>query len=206
MGSESYFNEIAEDWDSMQKSFFTEEAREFAIRKIQPQKGRVYLDMGAGTGYMTEALLKQEVEVLAVDQSEAMLKKLASKFRHKSLTLIQADANHIPLDGEQVDGVFANMFLHHVEDPQAVLQELYRILKKGGTLMLTDLKEHNHEFLVLEQQDVWMGFGKEDLIKWMGMAGFTEVDILEIGAECCTESACSCEEAKIGILAVYGRK
>lgn len=71
--SKTYFNEIAENWDEMRASFFSEDVREVAYSLAEIQKGKVAADIGAGTGYVSEGLLKAELKVIAIDQSEHML-------------------------------------------------------------------------------------------------------------------------------------
>jgi ubiquinone/menaquinone biosynthesis C-methylase UbiE len=65
-----------------------------------------------------------------------------------------------------VDYVFANMYLHHVEQPVAAIREMARILKARGKLV--DLDEHNFESLRTEQHDRWPGFYREEVRQWFG--------------------------------------
>jgi len=48
---------------------------------------------------------------------------------------VQGDGEHLPLEDNQVDYVFANMFLHHIESPIWTIMEMARILKFGGRLL-----------------------------------------------------------------------
>ena len=69
------------------------------------------------------------------------------------------------------------MYLHHVERPAVAIAELYRTLKDGGKLIITDLDKHNFDFLVTEQNDRWMGFERPDIVQWFEAAGFKEVTV-----------------------------
>ena len=60
----------------------------------------------------------------------------------------------------------ANMYLHHVESPQEAIQEMARVLKPHGKLIITDLDEHTFEFLKKEHHDRWLGFKREEVKKW----------------------------------------
>ena len=118
------------------------------------------------------------------------------------------EAESLPLDAASVDYAFANMFLHHVEDPAATIKDMARTLKPGGKLVITDLDEHTHEFLREEQHDRWLGFKREAVAAWFEAAGLTNVivDCIE-GEECCaTSCTCSDEHAEISIFVASGQK
>lgn len=205
--SKTYFDEVAKDWDKMQQSFFPEAVREKAYILAEIKKGKLAADIGAGTGFMTVGLLKAGVNVVAIDQSAEMLKLLNEKYGNLgSLNYLQGDSDNLPLESESVDYVFANMFLHHVNDPSIAIREMFRILKKGGKLVITDLDKHDHEFLVTEQHDVWMGFDRTDIKQWFISAGFADVSAHCAGSNCCADSECGCDKAEISIFAAVGIK
>ena len=80
MNSKEYFNDVADEWDEMREAFFSEAVREKAFSIAGVQKGMLAVDMGAGTGFITEGLIQKGVRVIAVDQSEAMLSEMKKKF------------------------------------------------------------------------------------------------------------------------------
>lgn len=205
--SKGYFNEIAGEWDTIRISLFSEQVREYAydLAKIQP--GMIAADIGAGTGFVSEGLLERGVNVIAIDQSENMLNHMKDKFHtYKGFTCLQGDSDYLPLSDNSVDYVFANMFLHHVVEPQIALKEMYRILKPKGIVVITDLDEHNFTFLKEEQYDIWMGFNRDILTNWLINVGFLDVSISCVGCNCCSPSAKSTNIADINIFAAYGIK
>lgn len=202
-----YFNEIAENWDDMRTAFFSEQVREFAYSMADISTGKIAADLGAGTGFMTEGLLKAGLNVVAIDQSENMLDYMKQKFKeYSTFTCLLGDSDSIPLANNSVDYVFANMFLHHVVDPLIVIKEMYRILRTDGKLVITDLDEHHFTFLKTEQHDVWMGFNRNNLEEWFKAAGFINVNITCVGCNCCSEAKESNEKANVSIFAAYGIK
>jgi ubiquinone/menaquinone biosynthesis C-methylase UbiE len=205
--SKAYFDTIANKWDTMQQSFFSTKVRDVAYDLAQLQEEKVAADIGAGTGFITEGLLKRKINVFAIDQSQEMLECLNKKYNGKGqFTCIQGDSNNLPLADGAVDYVFANMYLHHVDSPLIAIKEMFRILKKGGKMVITDLDLHEHEFLRTEQHDKWLGFDREDIKKWFEEAGFSEVSIDCVGAECSSNSQCCCDSANISIFAALGVK
>jgi ubiquinone/menaquinone biosynthesis C-methylase UbiE len=207
VGSKSYFNQISNQWDEMRQSFFSDDVREQAYAAAQVQPGELAADIGAGTGFISEGLLERGAHVVAVDQSEAMLKLLKDKFASAGdLDCRVGEAGALPVETASADAVFANMFLHHVEDPAAAVAEMARLLKPGGRLVITDLDQHNHTFLLTEQHDRWSGFKRSDVRQWFKQAGLSHVRTESVGSNCCSGSQCGCSSASIEIFLAYGEK
>ena len=210
--SKDYFDSIADQWDGMQQSFFSEDVRNFAYKLAEIRKGRIAVDIGAGTGFMTHGLLQAGLKVVAVDQSPEMLELLKKKyFGCKELECLEGDSDELPLKDHSVDYAFANMFLHHVADPATAIKEMYRILKPGGRIVITDLDKHEFTELQTEQHDVWLGFDREEVFGWMKTAGFQTPSVHCVGSSCSTESKCSCtcddqREISISIFAAFAEK
>lgn len=206
MSSLPYFEQIAGQWDNMRKEFFSESVREKACRIAGIQPGKTAADIGAGTGFMTEALLQNGLSVTAIDQSPAMLEYLRNKFPQAPLDCREVSGERLPVTDNSVDYVFANMFLHHAEDPFSAIMEMARILKPGGMLIITDLEKHHHEFLRTDQFDRWLGFETHEMSDWYAKAGLEEISVHLINESCCGTSSCGCEQAKINIWIASGVK
>ncbi|MDX1632073.1 MAG: class I SAM-dependent methyltransferase, partial [Thermoanaerobaculia bacterium] len=191
MSSKNYFDTVASDWDRIRQSLFSTDLRSKALSAVPLREGVVAADLGAGTGFLTRGLLDRGVRVIAVDQSEAMLSELRTKTGPaERLETRVGEAEKLPLEDRSVDLVFANMFLHHVENPGVAIREMARILAPGGRVVLTDLDAHEHEFLRTEQHDRWLGFHRDDVEGWLRDAGFQETEIRDAEESCCSTSSC----------------
>lgn len=207
MSSKPYFEEVARQWDEMRETFFSEAVRKkaFAIADVQPRK--LAADIGAGTGFITEGLIQRGLEVIAIDQSEAMLAEMRQKFANlNGIDYRLGEAESLPIPDDTVDYAFANMYLHHVEVPPEAIKEMVRILKPGGKLVVTDLDEHTFEFLRVEHHDRWMGFQREDIGQWFTAAGLRNVIVDCVGETCCAQSSCGSEYASVSIFVASGEK
>jgi ubiquinone/menaquinone biosynthesis C-methylase UbiE len=205
--SKSYFDNVSGDWDRMRQQFFPEAVREKAYEMAGAKAGMTAADIGAGTGFVTEGLLALGLSVAAVDQSPEMLAVLKEKLGSSGvLTCLEGTAEQLPLDDSSVDVVLANMYLHHVEEPEMAIGEMVRVLAPGGRLVITDLDTHENEFLSTEQHDRWLGFERDDIRRWFEAAGLADVVIDCVGADCCADSSCSDDQAAVSIFAAVGAK
>jgi len=95
--------------------------------------GLTLLDLGAGPQYFR--VLTERFSVIAVD-----------KERYEGINVL-ADLNKpLPFSDESADIIFLSHTLEHIAEPQRLIDECYRILKKGGTIISVT------PFLVLEHQ------------------------------------------------------
>jgi len=207
MSSREYFDGIAKEWDTMQRNFFTEKVREKAFTLADVKKGKLAADIGAGTGFITEGLVKKGVRVIAVDHSKNMIEEMKKKFLEvKGIDYRIGSIDSLPIMDETVDYVFANMVLHHVDSPPNAISEMIRILKSGGKIIITDLDEHNFDFLRTEHQDRWMGFKRDDVRKWFSISGLENVSVECVGENCCATSSSGCQNAAVSIFIAFGQK
>jgi malonyl-CoA O-methyltransferase len=107
--------------------------------KLQP---KVVLDLGAGTGHSSKALKHRYkgADVVAVDLSPAML--VESEKRQSWLRRfhrLAANAHRLPFKDGSAQLVFSNLMLEWCHDPDAVFQEIRRVLQPGGLLTFASL-------------------------------------------------------------------
>lgn len=103
-----------------------------AIAWLIGDAGRV-LDLGAGTGKLSEALVALDREVIAVDPIEEMLEEL--EVAVPGVPRILGTAEDIPLEDDSVDAVVAGQAWHWFQPDRAV-PEIARVLRPGGMLGL----------------------------------------------------------------------
>ncbi len=103
----------------------------------------ILLDLACGDGCLAVPCASNGTKIIAADISNTMLMLLQEKAKHNNVNLDQTilcrmNALSIPLADESVDTVVANSVLHLISNPQKVIREIYRILKKGGVFICKD--------------------------------------------------------------------
>ncbi|MFC2169527.1 class I SAM-dependent methyltransferase [Acidobacteriota bacterium] len=207
MSSKNYFEKVANRWDQMRKSLFPDKVRKVAVAKADSQAGKLAADIGAGTGFITEELIQNGLTIIAVDQSQAMLDEMKKKFgRSDPVEYRIGEFNKLPIQNDTVDYIFANMYLHHVESPEVAIAEMVRVLKPGGKVVVTDMDEHEFEFLRIEQHDCWLGFKRENIEHLFKEAGLKNIEVDCVGEDCCTDSDEGWDMASVSLFVAHGEK
>lgn len=142
------------------------------------------LEIGCGTGLYSARFAATGAALVAIDVSHDLIRK--ARKRVPSVHLAVADACRTCFPGETFDVIIGSSILHHVDVPLC-LQELHRILKKGGTLCFTEPNYLNpHVFLERKVPFLrkWLGvsdyetaFLRWDLEKKLREAGFAAVSV-----------------------------
>lgn len=98
------------------------------------------LDLGCGTGYVTEQLARRQApaQVLGLDLAEGML-QFARRERSGITSWLCADAEALPLASESVDLVYSSLSIQWCEQLPQLFDELRRVLKPGGELLFSTL-------------------------------------------------------------------
>lgn len=100
----------------------------------------VIVDIASGTGDMLLELIKLNPEkAYAFDISHKMLEILEKKIINPKLTVKIADSENIPLDSESADIVTIGFGIRNFENLAESLNEINRILKKGGYLIVLEM-------------------------------------------------------------------
>ncbi len=113
----------------------------------QVQLGQTVLDLGCGAGL--DLLLAVEKvgangRVIGVDMNEDMLALAAKNCQdHPNVELRQGVIENLPIESNSVDWVISNCVINLSEDKQSAFDEIARVLKPGGKMLVSDIVGEN---------------------------------------------------------------
>lgn len=112
------------------------------IELVDPRPGERTVDVGAGMGAGTVIAARTAAEVIAVEPTPFMRRTLRTRrlFQkaRRNITVVDASAEHLPLDDRSVDAIWAVNTMHHWVDPERGAAEIARTLRPGGRVVLVD--------------------------------------------------------------------
>ena len=110
--------------------------RRFLVSRVPADGGHV-LDVATGTGLVAELLLRAGHAVTGLDQSPEMLALARPRFGER-VELVEASAEALPFADASFDHLTFTYLLRYVDDPGAVLRELARVVRPGGTIAMLE--------------------------------------------------------------------
>lgn len=135
------------------------------VKRLYPKATKL-LDVGCGAGNYTLKMLSKlpNLECTLIDLSSKMLAKAEERLKPvapKTLKIIQSDIRAVALKPEYYDIILAGAVLHHLReeaDWEFVFDKLYKTLKPGGGLMISDLVQHDSDILNDYIRDLYVAY------------------------------------------------
>ncbi len=125
------------------------ESREAVIRRLMVAPGERVLEVGVGTG-LCLPLYPRHCTITAVDLADAMLDQARERVRTNALdhvTLLRMDAAHMAFADDAFDLVVAAYVVTAVPDYRQVMQEMVRVCRPGGRLVLLNHFTHDSKLI-----------------------------------------------------------
>jgi ArsR family transcriptional regulator len=153
---------LAERWESGQD--FAQGSLRSEVMAMAWPSSFVVADLGCGTGFLSSQLAPFAKRVIAVDHSPRMLEAAQKKALPRNCEFRQGELDALPIEDESVDAAFANLVWHHLPDLQAAAREVFRILKAGGAVVISDLLPHESEWMRDAMGDLRLGLKPEQVV------------------------------------------
>jgi len=103
--------------------------------QLKLPSGGCLLDLGGGTGRVSQYLADSTLTVVVGDINASMLFQAKRK---GGIRLIQLDASALPIASESVDGILVVDALHHFQNPRRIVDEMMRVLKPTGRIVIEE--------------------------------------------------------------------
>ena len=169
-----FFERVASDWDTLRLAYYDERVIEKMAEVSGVGESSKVADVGTGTGFVAAGIAPRVERVVGIDNSPAMLEVAWENLRAlgaSNVDLAVGEVARLPLEENAVDAAFANMVLHHAEDPEAMLREMARVVRPGGTVAITDEVAHPYAWMREEHADVWLGFERGQVGRYFTVVG-----------------------------------
>ena len=171
--SQKFFSSAAGQWDRLRLELFGKRADLLGLMGLLDSTWTV-ADLGCGTGQLTESIAPFVGNVIAVDDSAAMLS--AARRRLSGATNVDVRSGRLeslPINDSSIDAALLFLVMHYVPEPLEAVAEAHRVLKPGGRLLIVDMMPHDREDLLQEMGHVWRGFSEEAIGSMFVDAGFS---------------------------------
>ena len=113
-----------------------------------------YLDIGANDGHITHSTMKElskkfkkKVVAYGID-----IKKFDSDYKNVNFQVY--DGISIPFENNSIDIITCRMVLHHINNPLNTINEIYRVLKPGGKIIITEHNVNTYNYLKIMHIDI----------------------------------------------------
>jgi ubiquinone/menaquinone biosynthesis C-methylase UbiE len=153
------------------------------------EEGEVVLDLGSGGGvdvFQASKLVGQAEKVIGLDATPEMIfraRETAKKYDYRNVEFRLGEIEHMPIESGSVDLVISNCVLCLVPDKPAAFKEIYRVLKPGGRISISDMVAMQESKKVINPEE-WAECvsGAVTFKEYKGLleaAGFREIEALD---------------------------
>jgi ubiquinone/menaquinone biosynthesis C-methylase UbiE len=181
--SQEFFSSAAGEWDRMRSELIGRRLDLVGLLGLLDDEW-VVGDLGCGTGQASDVLAPFVRQVIAVDDSAAMLTAARERLaRHENVEVRNGDLADLPIDDLQLDAAILFLVLHYAADPPSVMREVVRVLRPGGRLLVVDLVPHEREEYRAAMGHLWLGFGSEQMSGWAEEVGMEAARYVPLPAD-----------------------
>ncbi|MGE7621465.1 class I SAM-dependent methyltransferase [Viridibacillus sp. NPDC096237] len=113
-------------------------ARKKVFQTISFDSKQKILIVGVGTGADLDLINSSDLDITAIDYSPDMLGKAKTKFKDSKIKFLEMDAQNMVFGDESFDYVVASLILSVVPDANKCFQEISRVLKYEGKIIIFD--------------------------------------------------------------------
>lgn len=193
--TKQHFDKTASDYNNSHDGKFVEPMYDVIVDEIQKLESGRILDVGCGNGNLFSLLPDGKYELSGVDFSENMIVEAKMNCSNKA-TFSVADAEKLPFESDTFDIIVCNASFHHYIHPDTVLEEMHRVLKDGGKLLIGDpymptvVRSVMNVFIRFSDSGDYHIYGLDEMKKLFLKNGFNPVSSVRTGNHAAFHVAC----------------
>jgi ArsR family transcriptional regulator len=172
--TQAFFAGAAGEWDKIRGELYGAAFTHQALLALLPADA-VIADLGCGSGAVSEMVAPFVRQVIAVDNSPAMLKAARKRLEGVgNVDVRRGDLTSLPIEDDACSAVVCMLVLTYLTDVGAALREMRRVLRPGGRAIIVDLLPHDREDFRRQLGQVSLGFDPDDFRSTLSVAGFAD--------------------------------
>jgi demethylmenaquinone methyltransferase/2-methoxy-6-polyprenyl-1,4-benzoquinol methylase len=173
--AQRFYRHLSKVYDTwIRDLFWNERMRAYGLEMAGLHAGMEVLDVGCGTGFLSEGILEVTPSVWGLDITPEQLKRARRKL---SIPLVRGDAENLPFRAERFDAVLSSGSIEYWPDPVRALREMVRVLRPGGVAMVGGPTRPRDRLYRLLADNMMLFYDEEEAIEMFAEAGFEDIQV-----------------------------
>ena len=173
--SDAFFSTSAEKWDRLRNELFGSRLDTWMLgAALNPEL--IIGDLGCGTGILSQTVSPWVSKVIAVDSSSAMIQAARKRLKERgNVEVRKGELTSLPIEDEVLHLSMMSLVLPYVRSPLDVLEEVFRVTRKGGRVILLDMVSHDRSEYRESMGHLSQGFSESQIREWLEKASWKKV-------------------------------
>ena len=172
-----FYKYLSQVYDRINPFIWNAEMRDTALEWFGIDEGDRVLDVGCGTGFATEGLLRYTNDVHGLDQSRHQMEKAFAKFGARDrVRFYRGDAERLPFADGAFDAVWSSGSIEYWPNPVDALAEFRRVVKPGGRVLVVGPDSPDTPVFQRLADAMMLFYDEQEAQQMFELAGFVDIE------------------------------